>query len=565
MSMGVTFAETAKLVRDRFRVIATPILESNERDTCLWHAPYNEDSALSCYLFVTECCWTYNEADGPFELIPDKEYIRLLVFEWWAARAEGRTLIVEKSRRLIASWIFRACQLWALGLKRGKHIIVGLTYGKAAEHVWRIWHLWEQICVSLRWFGDDPKKLWGANHWGGDPEAQSLDVVLLPNGSLISKINQEKDTFQGSGYSQVDLEEFSLYHRPASILSQARFVTQGKPGEVGGFIVVITNAAPNLEWHDCKLDAYADPDAAGKVPHIQPRRLLGFDDFETKNLLMQGMAATYTRADARYIALHYSADPDKTPEWAAAEKLKASGEFGTREWNQQMELKEDIYQGEPVFQDYADSRHCPKSIHETGIKIVPGSLYIGGWDIGLQPAFTLVQVTPKYQIQVILEVTSDGGDPMETFAPRVLWALQKRLPGEWNTVYHGGDQTILNRTPTTGETVQQTLASHGFKVRPITNILSVRLSSVTWALVDMISNEPGRVIPRLAIDPVHCPVLRKAFQGGYRLEDSPRGDTVGPGRIIMLPLKNGFSHVSDAFQYTAVIAKEFYEGRRKLR
>jgi len=518
----------------------------------IWKAPYNEDTPAACYLFVTQCCWTYNEADGPIELIPDKEYVKALCYEWWECRKAGKTLIIEKSRRLIVSWILRGLELWALGIKRGKHVIVGLNYPKAAEHVWRIWFMWEQLCKRKQWHKPDD-----AIHRGGNPDGQKLDEVVLPNGSMISKINQSADSFQGSGYSGVTHEEFSLYDYPAAMFSQSRFVTQGVPGQIGGFVVIVTNSAPNQEWWDKKQAANGELDIQGKIAHIKAREVLGLDEVGKTCLVMRGFAACETKGGARYIAMHYSADESKDDVWAANERR----EHGAREWDQQMEMVEEIYDGEPVYKDFSESRHIPKSVREQGVPIIRQSVYVGGWDIGLTPAFVLLQITPDYQIHAILEVVSDGGEPMQTFAPRVLKALQGRLPGRWDEVYHGADATVINRTATTGDTVQKIAKAFGPKLRPQSNVLSVRLSAVSWALVDEIDERT----PRFIVDPVHCPVLTTGFKGAYKYEDAPRGDTMGPGRITNLPLKNSFSHIHDSLQYSCIIAKKFCEGKLKIR
>lgn len=271
----------------------------------------------------------------------------------------------------------------------------------------------------------------------------------------------------------------------------------------------------------------------------------------------------------RYAALHFSADYGKDQAW---ERRKTSGEqladgswvagVPIREWKEQMGMHEDIYDGVPVFADYSDTRHCPLSIREIGIPIFPGACYIGGWDGGLVPAFVLGQITTDFQVQRILEVTSEGDDPIETFVPRVLRACEKRIPGRWDEIYHTGDPTIWNRTPGTGESAGQ-LAKRkfGVNIRLSTNVWDVRRSAVTWSLTDRLDNGA----PRSIIDPVHCPVLRKAYQGAYELEVSTRGDTVGAGRILSEPLKNGFSHCADADQYLQIAARRFCDGKLRLR
>lgn len=217
----------------------------------LWPHPYvasdgvSETEAATRFLF--ESCWTYNEADGDIELIPDHEYIRWFVGEWLSNRSRGGMLICEKSRRLIMSWVCRGLELWILGLNQSKGVVCGINYPKAAEHVWRIAWLYRELRKRRPGLG-----LTDCQTKGGTMAAQAIETVILPNGSLVENLNQEGASFQGSGYSFVIMEEFSRYRAPAYMYGQARRVTEGKPGLPGGFVVAITNAWPGSEWQEIK-------------------------------------------------------------------------------------------------------------------------------------------------------------------------------------------------------------------------------------------------------------------------------------------------------------------------
>jgi hypothetical protein len=215
----------------------------------LWPNPYREDSPEACFEFLARCCWTYNEANAAIELVPGHDYIRKLVGTWHSCRSSGRPLIIEKSRRLILSWVLRGCELWRMGLNCEKGLICGLNYPKAAEHVWRIWWLYEQVRERTDW------DLSPCEPRGGNVIAQELDQVILPNGSLVQTLNQDGQSFQGSGYSWVTMEEFSLYRNPRYMWSQAIRVTEGKPGAKPGMVCVITNASPNKAWQEIKRAA----------------------------------------------------------------------------------------------------------------------------------------------------------------------------------------------------------------------------------------------------------------------------------------------------------------------
>lgn len=260
---------------------------------------------------------------------------------------------------------------------------------------------------------------------------------------------------------------------------------------------------------------------------------------------------------AEYARIHYTADPTKRDRvWIESER-KAQG---TRFWDQQMEMSEDVYEGEPVYADYVDSIHCPDAIRNGFIPLVPRSLYYMGWDCGqtLSPAAVLFQVTPMpYQVHALMEVVPDGPEPMETFAPIVIGQLQKVYPQIWDMIRHVGDATVTQRSGGSGESAQQVARRvAGIVIEPMSNALQGRISAVSRLLTDRIAEET----PRFYVSGKGCPTLRRGFLGAYKLEESPRGDMIGAGRILLMPLKNSYSHVHDACQYGAVKIWKFIDG-----
>ena len=208
--------------------------------------------AECCFRFVTECCWTYNESDGSIDLIPaledgDYHYVRWVVNQYCTNSLEGGTLIIEKSRRLIMSWVASAIELFFMGLQREKNVIAGLNYSKSAEHVWRFYFLYNELRKRRPEF-----RLLPCSTMGGDVANQTLDKVILPNGSMVENLNQEGGSFQGSGFSRVRMEEFSQFKRCSYMLAQAKIVTQGKADSPGGSVVIISNSYPDQSWVDIK-------------------------------------------------------------------------------------------------------------------------------------------------------------------------------------------------------------------------------------------------------------------------------------------------------------------------
>lgn len=277
---------------------------------------------------------------------------------------------------------------------------------------------------------------------------------------------------------------------------------------------------------------------------------------------MVGINVKTLETGDQYMKVHYSADPDKNEEWAASERKT----YPIRQWNQQMEMSEDVYEGEAVYADYVDDFHCPFRFRNEPIPVIDGSpFYIGGWDCGqtLSPAFVLLQVAPNpFQVHALLEVTSDGAESMEKFAPRVIREISKRLPGCWANVKHVGDATVVQRAGTDGRTAQEVARKIiGTNIKPMTNVWQPRYSAVTWLLWDKLDEGKARFL----IDGVNCPVLRKGFQGAYEFEISSSGDQTGHGRVILNPLKNNYSHVHDALQYAAMEAQKNITGANSAR
>ena len=155
-------------------------------------------------------------------------------------------LIIEKSRRLLVSWILSACEVWSMGLKPETRIVSGLNYSKAAQQVWRSAWLYRQAKYRVFPGIEDCQPR------GGSFLAQDVREVLFPNGSFIKGMNQESDTFQGAGFAGIRFEEFSHFDHPAAIWGQGYVLTKGRADVLGGHRVAVCNAWPSQEWQEIK-------------------------------------------------------------------------------------------------------------------------------------------------------------------------------------------------------------------------------------------------------------------------------------------------------------------------
>lgn len=278
-----------------------------------------------------------------------------------------------------------------------------------------------------------------------------------------------------------------------------------------------------------------------------------------------GCGLALTESGALYTRIHYLSDPSKRdPGWITAGRAS----MGAREWDREMEMKEDVWDGLPVFPSYNEditSRlpgwHCPVDFRAKAFPVrLDKAVYLGGWDAGqtLRPAFTLAQLVfgetrAQFQLQGLLEVWSDYSLPMETFAPRVAEAIYAHYPEISERIEHFGDETIRNRSGSRGETAQQVAQEHGFFITPMSNVWNPRRSAVEWFLKRKLDeNTPGMVINGHLMR-----MLRKGFQGAYCLES--KNDAVGETAVLRMPEKNIYSHTHDSWQALCLGAKREVE------
>lgn len=180
-------------------------------------------------------CRTWDEAGRKVRKFPDREYLKHVASEWVACRKTGTPLVIEKSRRLVTSWALRCIELYDLGLERGNALITHTKRDDAAGHVWRIWFLYSNLRER---FPD-----WNlpyAPTWGNEL-SQTLDMLVLKNGSKISQYYEKPSGLQGTGYSIVTMEELSIYIQPAGMFDQATRLVESPPGLPNGLVVAVTN------------------------------------------------------------------------------------------------------------------------------------------------------------------------------------------------------------------------------------------------------------------------------------------------------------------------------------
>jgi len=215
--------------------------------------------------------------------------------------------------------------------------------------------------------------------------------------------------------------------------------------------------------------------------------------------------------------------PGRDEEWI---KVFLQGQYGT------------VLDGKPVYGNlFNDALHtAPEPL--TPIRGLPLLL---GWDYGLNASCVFVQFTPKGEMLVLDEVTTDGGI-QQCVREKVRPLLNGKYAGM--RVFSVGDPAGQARTQTTEQTCMQLLAEEGIPTESApTNEFVARREAVTWFLTRMVEGKPVfRLSPT-------CEMIRKGFLGRYQYR---RMHIAGSSRYTDKPEKNDYSHLHDALQYAAL-------------
>lgn len=174
-----------------------------------------------------------------------------------------------------------------------------------------------------------------------------------------------------------------------------------------------------------------------------------------------------------------------------------------------------------------------------------------GWDFGLTPCCIVLQITPRGQVKVLKEYTSEDMG-IRTFAKNVV------LPGlQIDFPYNRIGTSVGDPSGIAGDTIMEELScigelnSLGINTNPgRTNELESRIGSVRYYLNTMIDGQPAIVISREG-----CKQLIRGFVKDYCYKRISVG---GEERYKEVPHKNFSSHIHDALQY---IVMEFTADR----
>jgi len=207
----------------------------------------------------------------------------------------------------------------------------------------------------------------------------------------------------------------------------------------------------------------------------------------------------------------------------------------------------DTPRGKPVYRNFDKHVHIAKAPltwrkerdNRTGeLKGVP---LLVGWDFsGNFPAAVVTQKIAPMQYQVLKEFYNDRMQALD-FGKWVLSSLASEYPG-YEGIHYADPASWARYSSENGgftSNAQMVMEYCGIEMTPSRNELDLRISAVDQLLLW----RNGLLIDQ------QCYMLCNGFTAGYVREQNPR---MGEKDYKENPLKNNFSHVHDAFQYSVV-------------
>lgn len=209
--------------------------------------------------------------------------------------------------------------------------------------------------------------------------------------------------------------------------------------------------------------------------------------------------------------------------------------------------------GKPVFEKtFNPDRHIAK-----GLQAVKSSTYplCVGLDFGRQPAAIIGQLTPIGQVMILGEVIAENMGMEKFIKTRFNPYMFEHFPGY--SFYVAPDPAGFQQTQLGELSPAQWLKKQGFQlVRPATNDPEIRIQAVEKMLLEGIDT-----MPRFLVDAEKAPTITKALKGKYRWKTDKHGAMTG----AKAPIKNEWSHPSDALQYLALVIDGGHLGRAHKR
>jgi hypothetical protein len=502
-------------------------------------------AAIDPWAFVSEFVITQDEHDkeNPFKRFPDKLMYRVITRAW----EEHPVLFIEKSRQIMVTWMFASLYLWdALFFKGRKHFLQSKRQEDADDIIDRCRTVYEHL-VAQGFPGLAKAKT--VNDRTGTTSRLQFD-----NRSVIRAIPQGPDIVRGPTSSGILSDEIAFQFEAEKAYEACLPSIHGG----GRFTAPSTPNGRAFNWRmmyaiDPRTGFPAGPDRVDSAHQRElrytPEQLMKMDSTQFKAIpfdelvaCVPGMRYRVTHYGIPVLRVHYSADPDKSPDteqgrrWIAEAKTTMTADA----WEREMEISYDTFEGRPIIGNWERNIFVKKFEYD------PESAIYMGVDFGSEVCCALfAQYLPITgfdfkQLRFIDEILLRNSD-----TPSLAKAMIERLKIMYTKAWDHRNIKVFpdpaghQRRETTSDKSQNTsikiLTRAGLPIKS-KKIGVPESTSLTQALFGQVApnGEPAALVhPR-------CDYTIRVLAGGWRFPDKDVGTNSGH------PLKDGeFDHGGD--------------------
>lgn len=438
---------------------------------------------------------------NPIKQFPTNlEYIKLYIRVW----QKEPHLLVPKSRRMKMSWLNIILYTWDSMFHTGRHnAFVSKKEDDSNEIIKKAQFIIENLNPDIIPKGLIPKYEVVFNRINF-PEIHSV-IQGFPSGA---------DQLRQFTFSGILADEMAFWDNAEQMYSASIPTLEG-----GGKFTALSSAAP------------------GFFKHMVNDDMNFLDETPTRANLKYPMKGIELWKNPKngftVIQIHYSADPNKTPEYMA--HIKNS--MPKRRWDQEYEIQWDSFEGLPVFPDWNSEIHGVKS------EILPkiGLPLLLGVDFGMTPAMIVCQM--QEDILYVLREFTAFNMGAERFMKWVTPQLKMHYP-MWADSHKDYmvfiDPSGTFRKDTDESTCAMVIAKNGYK-----NIIP---GAISWeerrTAVEHYLTRRTKTGSAIQVSIPNCPLLVRGFLGGYRYSDKVIDNE--PNKVR--PIKDEHSHIADALQ-----------------
>lgn len=460
-----------------------------------------KQASISAKDFIFKYCFTLDPHDKkmPVKRFPQYPYMEHMIDVW----EKEDLILVVKSRQMMASWLYVALHLWDAMFHQGRTIFFvskkeqDAGYDSQLSLLSRAMFILDRLPESMK-----PKYKKGL-------QPPKLEFPELH--SSIMAMSQDSEGLRQYTASRILSDEMAFQER-----AEKAYIAMKPTIDGGGALTGIStpNGRNNLFY-------FLANDVVKGQKEKSP--IVGTTGNEGARVeaLSKGVGVRKNRNGFSVISLHWSANPSKTPEWAAESKKSY---MSNDAWNQEQELDFNKTEGTRVYPGFRIDMHVKQ------LKANPYRVIWRAWDFGYaHPACVWVQMDDKKCLNVLHELLGEEV-LINSFAKEVKDISRRLFPG--CDFKDAGDPAGMAVNDKSERTTVDVLRSMNIRINMRKRPVRTGINSIRALLIPQADEHP-----RFKIDP-SCEHLIDGFLGGYtRNEDDD-------------PIKDGFyEHLFDALRY----------------